>query len=377
VLVQDSITLRRFCRIPLTDTVAHPTTLMKIMRRCGAGTVEGLHDRLIAKAIDEHDVKGEVVRGDTTVVEAEVTYPTDSGLLAKAVRRMVVLVRRIQAAGGARRTRVRDRTRAASRRARSIAANLKRRTGEAKETVRRITGELADLAAKMAADANRALTNARRTLKQRGGTGRLQRAVCDLQVLIARTLQIVAQTRLRLSGTTPPGASRLVSLHDPDARPINKGRLGKPVEFGFKAQVIDNPQGIVLDYQVEIGNPPDAQMLAPAIERIMRRSRHIPTAVTADRGYGQADVEAELTRLGIPRVAIPTKGRPSHDRRQHQAARWFRDLVIWRTGAEGRISCLKRDFGWARTHLDGITGARIWCGYGVFNHNLVKLATIG
>jgi transposase, IS5 family len=83
VLVQDSITLRRFCRIPLTDTVPHPTTLMKIMRRCGAGTVEGLHDRLIAKAIDEHDVKVEVVRGDTTVVEADVTYPTDSGLLAK------------------------------------------------------------------------------------------------------------------------------------------------------------------------------------------------------------------------------------------------------------------------------------------------------
>jgi transposase, IS5 family len=135
VLVQDSITLRRFCRIPLTDTVPHPTTLMKIMRRCGAGTVEGLHDRLIAKAIDEHDVKVEVVRGDTTVVEAEATYPTDSGLLAKAVRRMVVLVRRIQAAGGARRTRVRDRTRAASRRARSIAANLKRRTGEATQTV--------------------------------------------------------------------------------------------------------------------------------------------------------------------------------------------------------------------------------------------------
>lgn len=171
VLVQDSITLRRFCRIPLTDTVPHPTTLMKIMSRCGADTVEGLHDRLIAKAIAEHNLEVDMVRGDTTVVEADVSYPTDSGLLAKAVRRMVVLVRRIQAAGGAMRTRIRDRTRAASKRARAIAANLKRRSGEAKETVRRITGELADLAAKMAADANRALTNARRTLKQRAGRG--------------------------------------------------------------------------------------------------------------------------------------------------------------------------------------------------------------
>ena len=47
-------------------------------------------------------------------------------------------------------------------------------------------------------------------------------------------------------------ASRLVSLHDPDARPIRKGRLGRPVEFGDKAQVLDNPDGIVLDHQVMV-----------------------------------------------------------------------------------------------------------------------------
>ena len=43
---------------------------------------------------------------------------------------------------------------------------------------------------------------------------------------------------------------------------------------------------------------------------------------------------------------------------------------------EGRISCLKRDFGWNRTRIDGIEGARTWCGHGVFNHNLVKIATL-
>jgi hypothetical protein len=61
----------------------------------------------------------------------------------------------------------------------------------------------------------------------------------------------------------PDGASRLVSLHDPDARPIRKGRIGHPVEFGYKAQVIDNPDGVVLDHTVMVGNPPDAPLLAP------------------------------------------------------------------------------------------------------------------
>ena len=37
--------------------------------------------------------------------------------------------------------------------------------------------------------------------------------------------------------------------------------------FGYKAQVADNDDGIVLDHDVALGNPPDAPRLAPAIQR--------------------------------------------------------------------------------------------------------------
>lgn len=103
-----------------------------------------------------------------------------------------------------------------------------------------------------------------------------------------------------------------MSLHDPDARPIRKGRLGKPVEFGYKAQVVDNDDGIVLDYTVEVGNPPDAPMLAPAIERVKRRCGRPPDEVTADRGYGKASVDKTLTDdIGVGYVAIPRPGTPT------------------------------------------------------------------
>ena len=86
-----------------------------------------------------------------------------------------------------------------------------------------------------------------------------------------------------------------MSLHDTDARPIRKGRLGRPVEFGFKAQVLDNADGIVLDHEVMIGNPPDAPLLAPAIETPHESSSAgCPRAVTADRCYGEAKVETEI-----------------------------------------------------------------------------------
>src|SRR5215210_6372346 len=112
--VSDSITWRRFCRIGLDQPVPHPTTLMKLTTRCGSAAVAGLNEALLAKAVEAKVLRTTRLRVDTTtVVPANVAYPTDSGLLAKAVRRIAATGRRIQAAGGAVRTKVRDRSRAA------------------------------------------------------------------------------------------------------------------------------------------------------------------------------------------------------------------------------------------------------------------------
>jgi transposase, IS5 family len=108
--------------------------------------------------------------------------------------------------------------------------------------------------------------------------------------------------------------TRRVSLHDGDARPIAKGGLGRPVEFGYKGQVVDNDDGVV------------------------------PT-VTADRGYGEAGVENDLHDLGVRTVVIPRKGRPGKARQAHEHRRAFRRTVKWRTGSEARISTLKRQDG--------------------------------
>ena len=100
----------------------------------------------------------------------------------------------------------------------------------------------------------------------------------------------------------------------------------------------------------------------------------MPGAVTADRGYGEAHLDQELAGLGVTRVAIPRRGRAGLARQAVEHRRGFRRLVKWRTGCEGRISCLKHRFGWDRTGMDGLQGARIWCGHGVFAHNLVKIS---
>jgi transposase, IS5 family len=380
--VGDSISWQRFCRIPFGTRVPHPTTLMKLTSRCGQAAVAGLNEALLTKAAAAKLIRTDKVRADTTVVEAAVAYPTDSGLLAKAVGGIAGTVKRIQAAGGAVRTRVRDRSRSAGQRARAIAAKLRLRGAAAREegqaAVLRITGQLTDVAEAAMAEAEAVLRNARRGLRTATGRrrGRLHRAINDLATLLVRTGQVIAQTRSRLAGVMPDSASRIVSFHDVDARPIRKGRLGKPVEFGYKAQVVDNADGIILDHSVHVGNPADAPQLAPAIARITDRTGRAPTAVTADRGYGYAAVEADLHDLGVRRVAIPRASKPGAARREFEHRKAFRAKIKWRTGCEGRINHLKRSYGWNRTELTTLAGARIWCGHGVFAHNLVKISTL-
>ncbi|WP_422656526.1 ISNCY family transposase [Mycobacterium sp.] len=380
--VGDSISWQRFCRIPFGTRVPHPTTLMKLTRRCGDAAVTGLNEALLAKAVEHKLLRTDKVRADTTVVPAAVAYPTDSGLLAKAVGSIAGTIRRIQAAGAATRTRVRDRSRCAGQRARSIAAKLRLRGAAAREegqaAVLRITGELAGIAESVIRDAQAVLRNARRGLPSATGRrrGQLHRAVNDLDTLLQRTGRVVAQTRSRLAGVMPDSATRMVSFHDVDARPIRKGRLGKPVGFGYKAQVVDNADGVILDHTVQIGNPVDAPQLAPAIARIAERAGRAPTTVTADRGYGYAAVDAELHELGVRHVAIPRASKPSAARREFEHRKAFRAKIKWRTGCEGRINHLKRSYGWNRTELTTLTGARTWCGHGVFAHNLVKISAL-
>src|SRR4051794_19314995 len=260
VEVTDSIGWQRFCRIPLGGSVPHPTTLMKTTSRCGQVVIDALNEALLAKAVEAKVLRTNRLRADTTVVEANVAYPTDSGLLAKGVAKMAATAKRLRAAGFARRTKLADRTRTVRARARSIAANLRRRSDDKLAEVKRINGDLAGIAERVAGQADAVVRNARRKLRRQGerATGRAKALVDELERTAGRVRRIAAQTRQRLAGDTPDGANpgRVAARRrrPPDA----KGRLGKPVEFGYKAQLVDNDDGVIVDYNVEAGNPPDA-----------------------------------------------------------------------------------------------------------------------
>ena len=112
------------------------------------------------------------------------------------------------------------------------------------------------------------------------------------------------------------------------------------------------------------------------MQRVTKRAGRTPGTVTADRGYGETKVDNQLTELGVKTVVIPRRGKPTQARRAEEHRKTFRRTVKWQTGSEGRISYLKRGFGWDRTRIDGTEGARIWAGHGVLAHNLVKISAL-
>jgi transposase, IS5 family len=373
--VADSISWRRFCRISLDRPVPHSTTLVKLVRRAGPEVIEELNAALVAKLAQDRLLRGRKLRVDTTVVEADIDYPTDADLLEGAVRKLGGLVRRVKGRGAASRTRFRDRGRAAGRRMKRLARTLRRRTGVAMAEVDRLTGEVAQIARQSLGEVQAVARSARRALARRPGDGRLGRLVGELEETMTATGRLLAQTDQRLAGDRVI-PDRLVSLSDPDARPIRKGKPRHPTQFGYTLLVAEDERGFVADHQLQRGNPPDAPQLVPAVKRVVAVTGRSPGTVVGDRGFGTAANDQALAALGVRRIGLQRNGTPGKARLEHERTRRFRRLRNWRVGIEARISHLKRSFGLRRTRLRRLGGARTWAGLGIFAYNLQRMTVV-
>jgi IS5 family transposase len=363
--VADSFTWRRFCRIAVDGRVPDPSTLMKLTKRLGSGLLEELNAGLLSLAVERKVLRSRRLRVDTTVVEADIRSPTDSGLCAHAVSRLTRLARRIKAAGLAPRSRLRDRRRTVGKRVRAISA-ARVRGRQALRTLDRLTGEIAQRARQTVREARGLARSARRgARRKRVSVALVERLEHELEA----AEQILAQTDLRLAGqrTIP---DRRVSLVDPDARPIRMGSPRRPTEFGYKARVADTAEGFVIADVPERGGPVDARLLDGAITSAKEAGMQV-RSVYADRGFGTSTGDAALSRNRIRDPVIPRQQRAAPIEHSRSWKRRYR----YRNGLEGRISQLKRK-GLRRTRLRSLEGAQIWVGGITLAHNLQRMALL-
>jgi len=372
--VSDSIQWRRFCRIPLHESVPHSTTLIKLTKRYGPDSLKELNELLIKRARDKKLIRGQKLRVDTTVVEADIRHPTDSGLLADATRVITRIVKQIKASGIAIRTRFRNRTRSIKKRILSISKVLRRRAGNAYQEVRAITGEIMAITQATVADAKRIIRNAKH-YAWRKGCAKARRMAAKLERAVALTERLIQQTQAVQEGSRSI-PNRLVSLFDTGARPIRKGKVSRPTEFGRKVLLQETEEHIITGYEVYEGNPSDESLLPTALKRHQETFGQAPRAIATDRGFGSAKNERLLQEAGVKRISLPRKGRLSAKRREYERQPWFKRLQRWRAGAEATIGLLKRKYGLRRSLFKGTEGTQAWVGFAIMAYNLKRLATL-
>jgi IS5 family transposase len=368
--VSDSIHLRRFCRISLTERVPDESTVRKLTRRIGPESVSELTRSLIAAATREKRFRARAVRIDSTVIAADVKYPTDAGLASSGVRVLAREGRKLGALVGQAARRVRDRSRSMGRKLRAITRTIRRRSGEAKAEVLELTEQTGQLLERSVSEARRLAAVARRRARGRGARAKLA-AASRLEELADRCEKVASQIRLRVKGA--PIAERIVSLADPDARPIRKGKLGRPNEFGYVTQLAEvtehtrrGARGLILPGSTGIGNSHENTLLPHTVGELTRLGIS-PREVALDGGFQPGPTNTALEPLASRTVFIAGRQEPTSRYTKRRLARY-------RTGEEGRISHLKRRYGLDRTRLKGNEGQQIWTEWGILAYNADTLA---
>ncbi len=372
--VSDSIHWRRFCHFGLADEMPDPSVLSKWRHRLGAAGIREVNRAITLKLHEERVVRGRKIRVDSTVVDADIHYPTDSGLIADGVRKLTRLGKQVKSAVGATVTEVHDRSRSVKRRLLGIGKLLRRRSGDAVQEVRRVTEELARIGERQAMAVARLSEEAEEKLARLRGKARRRRAERLLHEAseVQRLLEAVIDQSRKVTAGEMHIKERVVSLSDPDARPIKKGKLGQTVQFGYKVELVEGEKGFVTDYVTEHGNPRDTDALVPALDRHRSVFGSYPDTLAADRGFSSLSNEEECRKRGIRVVAIPRPGRRSEVRTAEEHSPSFRRANRWRSGIEARISVLKRMYGMRRSRYRGHDRVAMGVGLSIFAYNTLR-----
>jgi transposase, IS5 family len=374
--VSDSLHLRRFCLIPLTCPVPDESTVRKLTRRLGPQVADAIIHQVIGVALRQRRFRPRALRSDSTVAEADIRYPTDAGLAADAVRVLARCARQVRAAVPTVTGRVQDRSRAVGKRLRALGRTLRRRTGDAKTQVRRLTLEAAEQVRASVTQAKRVLAQARRARSRAPGISRAgrARAIAGLQRAIGLAERVVEQTRMRFAGQKI--TDRLVSLHDPDARPVRRGKLAKPNEFGYVVQLTEvtantrrGARGLLLPPKLAAGSTHENALL-PATAAELDQVGITVREAAVDAGFLRTRTQQALAQAGGPEVFV------SGDSGNAGSRRTRRRRARFRVGCEGRISHLKRNYRAGRSRLKGTQGARIWESWAVLAYDLDTVARL-
>ena len=365
IRIAESKTLQNFCRLTKKETISQ-MLICSASRAITPETWYTINHFYALRMKQEKKITTDNIRIDTTVVETNIHYPTDSSLLwdtyrvidriwtqalelglspilpdfrlhPEKIRKLHLDIVRFAASKGGRRKQLVkssydtliDRTEAALSKAKQIAACLKRST---------------DVIAM--------------------GLG------LELESYFPAMEKVVDAARRRHAGEKVPNEDKVFSIFEAHTELIQRGKRDKPIEFGHKILLSETKEKFITDYEVFLRSPSDTTLLEPTVERHHELFEEYPSGVAGDMGFHPGkdefdglvdDYDGNVKYFGVP-------GR----------LRDFGDALMstfqrWRAGIEGTISCLKRAFRLSRCHFKGFKNFCSGVGSAIFCHNMLTM----
>jgi transposase, IS5 family len=373
--VRGNLVYREFTRVGAAK-VPDAKSLGRQALALGPEVIEQIHRRMVQLALENRVIEGRRMRVDTTVVETNIHYPTDSGLLGDGTRVLTRLMKKVTAIAGTAGTKMRDRMRSVQRRVMEIGRAARIKGEQGKEKLNGIYTKLLAITARVVRQAKRFSAEIADGIKRSADT-RKQAVLAGLKdqidTMVLRTSQVMQQAKARVfDGDTHVGG-KILSVFEPSTEVIRKGKASKPTEFGKMVKVQEAEHQIIIDFEVYDKKPNDSDLLIPSIEAHEKRIGRTPDLVATDAGFYSAKNEAKAEEMGVQRISIPNHSTKSAARRQYQKQRWFKKGQKWRTGCEGRISLLKRRHGLNRSRYKEEDGMKRWVGFGIIADNLINI----
>src|SRR5882762_3004790 len=372
--LRSNLLYRRFTRF---DAEATPdfSTFSRTFALLGPAVVQEIHQRVVGLAREQGGARGHRLRTDTTVVESNVHYSTDSSLLGDGVRVLSRSLQRIAAECKNGALEVVDHGRALKHRLLEISRAAKCWTEANQQRMRDSYQKLVGLTRGVVRQASDVVQRwSKGQLKVVGKFLRVEAQIGQLRHFLPLVEKVITQTKERVWGGNCHVQGKVLSLFEPHTEVIRKGKAHKPNEFGRLVRIDEVENGIVSGYQVLCGNPADTTAWMPALKQHQARFARAPKMATGDRGFFSAQNEREAQALRVKKVVLPARGRLSVKRAKNQKERWFRRALRWRAGCEATISTLKHPFSMLRATYKTDPGFQRYVGWCVITKNLFSIA---
>ncbi len=376
VRIDDSYFFRRFVKIG-DGSMMDYTILCRLRNKITTKTWKKINLALAKSALSNEVIDGARLRLDTTAVETNIHYPSDSGLLWDVYRVLARLIRaareidvRIGCEGNLQ-------EKHAKRLHSRIAREASKRNWRAARMKRSYEGlfGLVERILDMSTSAAKQLRRQIKRIRRRDHDLVMEAIASELEHYTALGQRVLSQAKRRVvEGEKVPADQKIYSIFEPHTEMLIRGKAGKNIEFGHMVHLQQVEGKFITDYDVFEKRPVDYTLVDSAIKSHIKLFGHPPEELAGDKGFYESMNKLGELEKEIELVSIAKKGGRTVEEVARESSEGFKFAQAFRAGIEGSISYLKRVLRMARCFVKGYDNYQAAIGRIVFAHNLIVLA---